>query len=242
MTSTFTIGDIHGALRALKMLMDRLKPKPDDLLVFLGDYVDGWPDSAGVIRYLMELEKRQRCIFLKGNHDLWCEQWLHGAPADVVWLQHGGQPTIDSYQQVSWEEKQQHLAFFQRMKPNYQEEQYFFVHAGFTSMHGPAFERISSNFYWDRTLWETALAADPSFTPDHIRYPRRLTHFKRIFIGHTPTTNYGTDKPMLACNVWNMDTGAAYRGRLTAMNVRTEQFIQSDPVHLLYPGERGRNL
>ncbi len=47
--------------------------------------------------------------------------------------------------------------------------------------------------------------------------------------------------PMKACNVWNIDTGAAFYGRLSAMNIDTKQFIQSDVVLELYPAEKGRN-
>jgi serine/threonine protein phosphatase 1 len=47
--------------------------------------------------------------------------------------------------------------------------------------------------------------------------------------------------PMQAANVWNVDTGAAFLGRLTAMDIESKIFWQSDLVYTLYPGERGRN-
>jgi serine/threonine protein phosphatase 1 len=46
---------------------------------------------------------------------------------------------------------------------------------------------------------------------------------------------------MQGCNVWNIDTGAAFTGKLTIMDIDTRQFWQSDPVKNLYPGETGRN-
>jgi serine/threonine protein phosphatase 1 len=46
---------------------------------------------------------------------------------------------------------------------------------------------------------------------------------------------------MQRCNVWNMDTGAAFTGRLSVMDVDTKEFFQSDVVQGLYPGETGRN-
>jgi len=46
---------------------------------------------------------------------------------------------------------------------------------------------------------------------------------------------------MQACNVWNIDTGAAFNGRLTGINVETKQYWQSDIVQQLYPNEKGRN-
>ena len=38
-----------------------------------------------------------------------------------------------------------------------------------------------------------------------------------------------------------MDTGAAYSGRVTIMDINTKEFIQSDLVYELYPDEMGRN-
>jgi serine/threonine protein phosphatase 1 len=46
---------------------------------------------------------------------------------------------------------------------------------------------------------------------------------------------------MQACNVWNVDTGAAFLGKLSALNVETKDFWQSDIVQQLYPNEKGRN-
>ena len=52
---TFAIGDIHGDLAALQTLFARLPQLvPGDTLVFLGDYVDRGPDSAGVVAWLRE--------------------------------------------------------------------------------------------------------------------------------------------------------------------------------------------
>ncbi len=37
------------------------------------------------------------------------------------------------------------------------------------------------------------------------------------------------------------DTGAAFKGPLSIMDIDTKAFWQSDPLHTFYPGERGRN-
>ena len=66
---TLVIGDIHGALLALKDVLAKSKPTGQDTLIFLGDYVDGWSDSFLLIEYLIELNNAINCIFLRGNHD-----------------------------------------------------------------------------------------------------------------------------------------------------------------------------
>lgn len=108
-------------------------------------------------------------------------------------------------------------------------------------MHGPLLEHYESNYWWDRTLWETALATDDRISRDSPFYPSRLLLYDEIYIGHTPTTNYGFDVPMQRCNVWDMDTGAAFTGRITVMDVQTKKIVQSDVVQSLYPKESGRN-
>lgn len=75
-TRTFAIGDIHGDLDALKCLLTRLgQLTSEDRLVFVGDYIDRGPDSAGVVRFLMQLPKKTSAevVFLRGNHE---DGWL----------------------------------------------------------------------------------------------------------------------------------------------------------------------
>jgi len=242
MKRTLIIGDIHGGLKALHEVFQKANVTTEDKLIFLGDYVDGWSESAAVMDHMIALSNSNECVFIKGNHDLWCEEWLRTGKADPTWLFHGGQATVDSYATVNAAKKMEHLVFFERM-PYYtiDEQNRLFIHAGFTSMHGPQKEFHNSNFSWDRTLWETALAMDQRIKRDSILFPKRLKLFTEIYIGHTPTQYYNTDVPMQGCNVWNLDTGAAFTGKLSIMDIDTKQFWQSQVVYKLYPGEKGRN-
>ncbi|MBC7890375.1 MAG: serine/threonine protein phosphatase [Ferruginibacter sp.] len=242
MNRTLVIGDIHGAFRALQQIMERAEVTVNDQLVFLGDYVDGWSQSFEVIQYLINLEKKMNCIFIKGNHDLWCQLWLEKKFDNEAWLLKGGRATVTSYQHHSKMEKSNHLLFFQRMQDFYiDDNNRLFIHAGFSSLQGPVKEQYSSNYSLDRTLWEMALCMDKGIKKDNLLYPKRLKLFSEIFIGHTPTSKYGCFEPMNAINVWNLDTGAAFNGRLSILDVQSKQFWQSDTVQNLYPGETGRN-
>lgn len=239
---TFVIGDIHGGLKALLQVLNKIKVTEQDTLIFVGDYVDGWSESAQVIQFLIDLSGKINCIFIKGNHDVWCQNWLKKGDVNPTWYVHGGKETIDSYVGFSTEEKQQHFTFFENM-PLYHldTENRLFLHAGFTSMHGVEKEIFKQNFYFDRTLWEMALAMDKNIDKQDTNYPKRLQHYNEIYIGHTPTTNFGKSVPMNAINIWNIDTGAAFKGRVTGMNVDTKVYFQSDNLPDLYPNEKGRN-
>ncbi|MBX3239557.1 MAG: serine/threonine protein phosphatase [Chitinophagaceae bacterium] len=238
----YVIGDIHGGLKALEQVLEKANPSPDSKLIFLGDYVDGWGQSAQVIDYLIRLSGTMECVFIKGNHDVWCEEWLRTGYANQVWLMHGGKETISSYKNMDGQTRHIHLNWLEQMKYfDRDEKDRLFIHAGFTSMHGPEREFLSDNFTWDRTLWEMAITMDKKINRDSLLFPKRLKLFREIFIGHTPTLYYDTTTPMQGCNVWNLDTGAAFKGKLTIMDIDSKKYWQSDPVWQLYPGERGRN-
>ena len=240
---TFAIGDIHGGLKALIQVLNKLELKDGDKIIFMGDYVDGWSESAQVIQFLMDLSQKFDCIFIKGNHDVWCENWLRkSSDVNPSWYIHGGKETMESYEGFSEDEKKQHLNFFQNL-PLYHldDNNRLFLHAGFTSLHGVEKEKFPELFYLDRSLWEMLLVMDRSIPKDSIFYPKRLQHYKEIYIGHTPTTNYDESSPINIESVWNIDTGAAFKGKITGINIDTKAYFQSDNLPSLYPDERGRN-
>ncbi|WP_299013161.1 metallophosphoesterase family protein [uncultured Polaribacter sp.] len=241
--STFAIGDIHGGLKALLQVLNQIEVTEEDTLIFMGDYVDGWSESAQVIQFLIDLSEKINCIFIKGNHDVWCENWLkNGNDVNPTWFMHGGKETIESYVGYTLAEKEQHFTFFKNMQMYYLDtENRLFLHAGFTSMHGVTKETYTHKFCTDRTLWEMALVMDKNINTNHKNFPKRLKHYNEIYIGHTPTTNFGETEPMNAVNIWNVDTGAAFKGKITAMNIDTKAFFQSDNLPALYPNEKGRN-
>jgi serine/threonine protein phosphatase 1 len=239
---TLVIGDIHGGLHALHQIMERANVTIKDTLIFLGDYVDGWSQSPQVIDYLIELQKKQNCICIRGNHDDLLLEWLNKSTDNLMWYKHGGEATVIAYETVDAETKLKHVEFLQSLDNFHLDEQNrLFVHAGFTNMNGVNFEYFPGLFYWDRTLWETALALDKTMNPDDLFYPKRFTLYDEIYIGHTPVSRIGKTIPVQKACVWNLDTGAAFKGPLTIMDVDTKEYWQSEPLMTLYPNEKGRN-
>ena len=66
---TLALGDIHGCLDALKLLLARIELTPDDRVIALGDYVDRGPDSRGVLDLMVKLHETGQLVALRGNHD-----------------------------------------------------------------------------------------------------------------------------------------------------------------------------
>jgi serine/threonine protein phosphatase 1 len=85
------------------------------------------------------------------------------------------------------------------------------------------------------------LAMDNELSEDALTYPNRLKLYKEIYIGHTPVTKIKETTPINKACVWNVDTGAAFQGKLTLMDVDTKEYWQSDALPDLYPNEKGRN-
>ncbi|WP_162126889.1 metallophosphoesterase [Flavobacterium phycosphaerae] len=245
MHRTLVIGDIHGGLRGLHQILERAQVTTEDKLIFLGDYVDGWSESPQVLDFLIELNNRQDCVFIRGNHDELLLDWLAGDTKNIdetMWYHHGGEATVLAYEKVTAETKRHHVNFLKTLQNYHLDGQNrLFIHAGFTNLNGIAYEYFPKLFYWDRTLWETALALDPMLSKNSPSYPRRLKLYHEIYIGHTPVTRIDQTIPVKKACIWNVDTGAAFKGPLTIMDVDSKEFWQSEPLNDLYFNEKGRN-
>ncbi len=242
MHKTYVIGDIHGGLKALKQVLELIPRAVDDIFIFLGDYVDGWSEASETISFLIDFSETNNCILLRGNHDELIYAHLKEKENSPMWLAHGGESSRKSYENTSEATLKEHLLFFENLKNYYiDSSNRLYLHAGFTNQNGPQHEYFPNTVYWDRTLWEMACSLNPILEKTDITYPKRLLLFKEIYIGHTPVTKIGKKTPVNCANVWNIDTGAAFKGPLSIIDVDTKEFWQSDPVWTQYPEEKGRN-
>ena len=83
----YVVGDVHGCLRELETLVERIDPSDDDLLVFVGDLVRKGPDSKGVVDLVRESENM---VTVRGNNE---EKLLRGTKTlpelshdDLAWI------------------------------------------------------------------------------------------------------------------------------------------------------------
>ena len=223
------MGDIHGNLKALEQCLERCSfDLENDKLIQLGDVCDRHPDTALVVEKLIKIPN---LIAIRGNHDPWLAAWLRSEYVNPAWPDNGGISTIQSYIQAGDKiDRSRHLTFLENQVDfHVDEENRVFIHAGFTNPKGPAFEQPSSNCYWDRSLWLTSMKARITG-----QQPDFLNAFKEIYIGHTSTIKWQQDVPMQAFNVWNLDTGAGWHGKLSVMDIDTKEYWQSDAAGLLY--------
>ena len=82
--SIFVLGDIHGDIDSLESLLN--KAKEDELLVSLGDYTDRGDYGFEVVDKITQLQKENRIIALKGNHEEYDEYGNEKfAPNTFIW-------------------------------------------------------------------------------------------------------------------------------------------------------------
>jgi serine/threonine protein phosphatase 1 len=200
------VGDIHGCLDQLKTLMTQVAPKLADRVVFLGDYVDRGPDSAGVIDYLIEFNRIfPSTCFLRGNHEQMFIDYLDGHDP-TSFLVNGGLKTLNSYQSSGqWPIPSSHRTFIDALLDYYETEDYIFVHAGLRPGI-PLAEQDSSDLLWIRRDFITS----------------SYDWGKTVVYGHTPL-----EEPLLAETRLGLDTGCVYGRQLTCCDVRTRQIWQA---------------
>ena len=132
MKRLIAIGDIHGCYGLLLSLMEQIDFKPDeDVLVFLGDYIDRWSQSREVVEYVSKLraDHPDSVVLLMGNHE---DMALKSTtvPKNVydysrLWRLNGGDWTLMSYNN----EETQLMEFIKTLKLYHRVENYLFVHA-----------------------------------------------------------------------------------------------------------------
>ncbi len=227
----FVIGDIHGGRKALVQCLKRSKfDSEKDLLISLGDLCDGWPEVNKVIDELL-LIKNLKLIL--GNHDEWTLRWMKDGWMGDIWTSQGGLETMESYQRDRARVPESHKNFLKSAVLFLELDNKLFVHGGVN----PDMELTKQDpefLMWDRDLLDNAVKMSKK-KPEH-----RYGKWDDIFVGHTTTEVYKTLKPVHACNVWDLDTGGGWSGKLTIMDIDSHEYWQSDLVPDLYPHIPGR--
>jgi len=228
-TLVYAIGDIHGRADLLENLLDQIDADATGFegsvhIVFLGDYIDRGFQSRQVIEILLsDRLLPYQAHFLKGNHEDALLSFLSDAEFGPKWAAYGGRETMVSYGvrpprsmslNSEWETAHNeflksfpnaHLSFFRGLPTSLKIGGYGFVHAGMRP--GRSFDDQSDHdLMWIRD----------EFLSGESQFDVKVVH------GHTPT-----DAPYNDNRRINVDTGAYFTGRLTAVKLtgKTVDFI-----------------
>ncbi len=229
----YAIGDIHGCLSELEQLLSMIKkdlkknPVKTHHIIFLGDYFDRGPDSAGVINRLIKLQKKHNNVkCLKGNHEDKFIEFLN-EPEELAlgFFTYGGIETVQSYgiKNKLLEEpldnarkirnklfsalSQKQIEFLLDLKHSVSIGDYFFCHAGIRP--GVKLKDQSPHdLMWIRQ--------------EFLSYPE--LHKKIVVHGHTPQF-----EPEVMPNRINVDTKCYDSGILSCvvLEKKTRRFLQT---------------
>jgi serine/threonine protein phosphatase 1 len=174
--------------------------------VFLGDYVDRGPDSAGVIDALIDFrEKFPKTVFLCGNHEQMLLDFLAGRDK-VLFLMNGGYATLASYRaRDQWPPPEAHLNFLDRLVDRYETDRFIFVHAGLRPGI-PLKDQAPEDLLWIR---QDFLRSDYNWG-------------KAVVYGHTPVQT-----PLLSETRIGLDTGCVYGRALTCCDLLSGHIWQA---------------
>jgi serine/threonine protein phosphatase 1 len=209
---TLAIGDIHGCHTSLLALLAVARPAAGDRVVFLGDYIDRGSASRSVLEWVVAPARAYSTMFVRGNHEeMMIEAQKDRGKADA-WLDFGGTETLASYateNRPDWAAAipPAHWRFLKLTLPFFVTKQHIFVHAGL----------------------------DPDL--DMQDQPRRLLYWgdfeaikphksgKKIICGHSlQRSGQISDVGFAAC----IETGAAFGGWLTCLDVDSGEFWQAN--------------
>lgn len=209
---TLAIGDIHGCHSALAALLGEIRVKKNDQIIFLGDYIDRGPDSRGVIETLLKLRGRAKTVFLRGNHEEMMLDVRAGRLKADIWLSCGGLETLTSYKaelRAEWASAipDSHWSFSEQTIRGFETPKEVFVH-------GCLYPDLDLDQQPDEVLfWETFGSIRPHKSG------------KRVICGHSSQpAGLIANAGYAVC----IDSGAAYDGWLTCLDVGSNEYWQAN--------------
>ncbi len=209
---TLAVGDIHGCHAALTTLLEKVAPRAEDRIIFLGDYIDRGPASREVVESLLQLSGKCAPVFLRGNHEVMILDAREDALKTNLWQSYGGFEALISYganYKQDWATiiPDSHWKFFERTAPYFETENHIFVHA---CLDGEADMDEQSDWL---LYWESLDRLKPHKSG------------KRIICGHSPQrSGQILDLGFALC----IDTGAVNGGWLTCLDVNSGSWWQSN--------------
>ena len=220
----FAIGDIHGCLTELTILHKKILSHEkfdvkNDLIIYLGDYIDRGKNSKDIINQILKLKKKEiKIVNLMGNHDEFMINFLFNKKNNIKnWLNFGldqtirsygievvdfikdgfGDDIIDNLRNILLEKMgEEHTNFFKNLELSFASEKYLFVHAGIDPKKKLE-NQSKQDFLWSRSS---------EFFNKDFKTDKIIVH------GHTPELDIVSHPYRI-----NIDTGCYFSGILSSV-------------------------
>ena len=224
---TYVVSDLHGCFKSWLALLDQIQLTEEDSLYVLGDIVDRGPEPMAILQ-----DMRGRCnVFpIAGKPDFAAFLALKSLTTELtddsiqkmeenhdfeqmfLWFSDGGSSTLKAFQNLTQDEQQDILDYFQEFS-FYEElelengKQYLLSHTG------------SDEICAGRPLEEIPVEA---FLSGHLHYDRPYFSDRIWVTGHTPTRmipGAESDRIYHSSNHIAIDCGCVFGGYLGAIRL-----------------------
>jgi hypothetical protein len=169
----YVIPEVRGNIRSFEKILNRIMPMrfssgQEDMLVLLGDYIDGQEYGAEVMAALVNIKEEygDKVIIIRGDHEDRMLNAINGSDADYnIWMDIGGRTTIASYinmlgikakpHEISKNRlldivPKNHVDLINKMPRSFKYDDYMFIHGSFN--HNKTLsENNQINFTYDYT-------------------------------------------------------------------------------------------
>ena len=211
MARTIFIGDVHGCIDELDLLIEKLKVTPSDRVILLGDLINRGPDSLSVLRYVYN--RGFECLM--GNHDY--EYFLH---FDSILGEHDFYRELHSNLSRDIHDWYIALPFYLKSR------KFIAVHAGLAP--GKKLQETDPHILmnirtWDGQGLDLRCVDAPAW---HLLYKGSIP----VFYGHW--AKQGLHRTP---NTYGLDTGCVYGGKLSSYILEEKQVVQVRAKRAYYP-------
>lgn len=214
------IGDVHGCYNTFISLLKKIRTAYDNIEIYcVGDLVDRGKFSFDVIHYIMNTDVK----FTPGNHDYMFYHFFKD-PESIfgrTWVFNGNESTMESYN--NREDKLfTHLNYIISQPLFYNLDDCFISHAGISEKY---YNAIPQKNPLNLDLLSDYIYSDTKSDKGILWNREPLMDIGKLQVyGHTKHQKIIFDEA--SCSV-NIDTGAAYGNRLSAVIVHNNEIVDT---------------
>ena len=211
------IGDIHGEWKKFLSLYRQIQFDPQqDLLIFLGDYIDRGLLSLEALDWMYTHHKEKNIIMLRGNHEQMMLDYFASGCRDTLWLKNGGDVTAHALAKPDKEKQAAYLKFVAGLPLTFrfsaQGKDFFCCHAGVNPARSLD-EQDPEDLLWIREKFFDHYQGKTIIVAGH-------THVGYVYWGNTT--------PIINENMILLDTGSYMPGgSISCVDLLSGQFWQS---------------
>jgi hypothetical protein len=236
------IGDIHGCIDELKLLIQKLELRQHDHLYFIGDLIDRGPDSASVVKYVRSLSEKYSVVLILGNHEEKFLRYLHNKAHDFSAMKN--MKGLEEFEELEKKLDQSDINFINKAYINYN-----IPSEGVCLLHGgiPGNNKIdlSVNHNYSRELLKvskgTNLIIKTRFLDESGNFislgeenensvfwaDKYDGRYGKVIFGHHAIVN---ERPKEFPHAINIDTGCVYGGSLSACVINLNSTIDYNSI------------